>query len=372
LNRDFPPKRKIAVIGATGSIGRQAADVIAANPDRFETVLMTAHSNARELEYAAQLAGAKKTALTCVTPLSELLDIDMDIVLIAASGSEIMKDVYNLAQRGITLALANKESVVAAGKLITRAAKENGGLIIPVDSEHSAVFQCLKGNDRRYVSKLVLTASGGPFRSFSPAELKNVTVKQATEHPNWKMGKKITVDSATMMNKGLELIEARYLFDIPPDKLDVVIHPECIVHSFVAFTDSGVLAQVANADMRVPIAYALGYPDRITSGARELDFSLPFNLTFYPPEKGKYPCFDLAKSALKKDCQADMIVLNAADEAAVFAFMEGRIAFTDINSIVEKILNSEYNLYDEPNTIDDVLDIDRRTRAKAGEILSGL
>jgi 1-deoxy-D-xylulose-5-phosphate reductoisomerase len=362
-------KRKVAVIGATGSVGRQAAEVLAANTDRFETVLMTAHENASELEKIALKAGAKKWGLTSATPLSSLTDTEIDIALIAASGSSIIKDVYNLAKRGVTLALANKESIVAAGKFITAAAKESGGLIIPVDSEHSAVFQCLKGNERKYVSKLILTASGGPFRSFTPSELQKVTVKQATEHPNWKMGKKITVDSATMMNKGLELIEARFLFDIPPDKLDAVIHPESIVHSFVAFTDSSVLAQLANADMRIPIAYALGYPERIPSLAKQFDFSLPFNLTFYPPEKGKYPCFELAKSALAGDRQADMIALNAANEAAVHAFMDGKIAFIDIKGVVEKVLNSEYNLYNEPKTIDDVLEVDRRARARASEII---
>ncbi|MDR2400564.1 MAG: 1-deoxy-D-xylulose-5-phosphate reductoisomerase [Deferribacteraceae bacterium] len=362
-------KRRVAVIGATGSIGRQTADVLAANPDRFETVLVTAHENEKELERAAARVGAKKWALTSKTPLSVLTDTDIDIAVIAASGSGIIREVYELAKRGITIAIANKESIVAAGKFITAASKESGGLIIPVDSEHSAVFQCLKGNEQKYAAKLILTASGGAFRSFTPAELKKVTVKQATEHPNWKMGKKISVDSATMMNKGLELIEARYLFDIPPDKLDAVIHPESMVHSFVVFTDSSVLAQIASADMRIPIAYALGYPERINSCAKGVDFSLPFNLTFYPPEKGKYPCFELAKAVLIGDRQADMIVLNAANEAAVSAFLDNKIGFIDIKGVVEKVLNNEYNLYSEPNDIDGVLEIDRRTRTRAKEIL---
>ncbi|MDR2105753.1 MAG: 1-deoxy-D-xylulose-5-phosphate reductoisomerase [Deferribacteraceae bacterium] len=362
-------KRKAAVIGATGSIGCQTADVLYANSDRFETVLLTAHEHSSELECMAGRLKAKRWGLTSTTPLSALLDIDIDIAVIAASGSSATRDIYELAKRGITLAIANKESIVMAGKFITAAAKQSGGVILPVDSEHSAIFQCLKGNDQKYVSRLVLTASGGAFRSFSPAELKDVTVKQAIEHPNWKMGKKISVDSATMMNKGLELIEASCLFDIPPDKLDVVIHPESLIHSFVAFTDSSVLAQAALADMRIPIAYALGYPDRIDSCAKEVDFTIPFNLTFHPPEKGRYPCFELAKAALIAGRQADIIALNAANDIAVSAFLTNRIGFTMIKPVVEKILMREYNLYSEPNNIDEVLDIDRSVRSHAAEVL---
>jgi 1-deoxy-D-xylulose-5-phosphate reductoisomerase len=299
-------------------------------------------------------------------------DIDIDIAVIATAGIDTLRDVYNLAERGITLAIANKECIVSAGKLIADRAKKAGSTIIPVDSEHSAIFQCLLGHDISDVDSIVLTASGGAFRDLDHTTLDNVTPEQALDHPTWKMGKKITIDSATMMNKGLELIEARMLFDIPPDRINAVVHHESVLHAFVRYKDGSVLAQVAPHDMRVPIAYALGYPNRLDSGAQPFNFAQPFSMNFQPIREGRFPCFDIAKTVLNEDRQWQMAALNAINEVAVSGFLDGKIQFNKIWEVVSeslKLCNIEKlglgkeklaasNIFSEPNNIDDVLNID--------------
>ncbi|MDR2870022.1 MAG: 1-deoxy-D-xylulose-5-phosphate reductoisomerase, partial [Deferribacteraceae bacterium] len=281
-------KLNVAIIGVTGSVGRQTVDVIKRNADRFDIQLITAHSNAVSLEQIGKELGAKRTILT-KNGMGELLravdETELDVALVAAAGTDIIAVAYKLAQKGIKLALANKECIVSAGKFVMAAIKESGGMIIPVDSEHSALFQCMCGHRKEDIAGLVLTASGGAFRDLPKEALETVSIKDALTNPNWSMGQKITVDSATMMNKGLELIEARYLFDIEPNKLSVVIHPQSIVHSMVSYKDGAVLAQLGLPDMRVPIAYALGCgEERIDSGVKQLDFTQNMALTFSPPD----------------------------------------------------------------------------------------
>ncbi|MDR0453211.1 MAG: 1-deoxy-D-xylulose-5-phosphate reductoisomerase [Deferribacteraceae bacterium] len=363
-------KRRVAVIGATGSIGKQAVDVIERNIEMFDTVLLTANINKPAMEDAGRRLSAKKTLLTNnqTGELVKILeDIEIDIAVIGASGASMIMPAYILVSRGVTLALANKECIVSAGRQITSAADANNALIIPVDSEHSAIFQCLKGNRRKDITKLILTASGGTFRDLPVHALANVTPAQALNHPNWKMGHKITVDSATMMNKGLELIEARFLFNMPPDRLEVVMHPQSIIHAMVSYLDGSVMAQMSLPDMKTPISYALGYPERIESGAGQLDFTKIMNLEFYPPDKKRYPCLDIALKVLYNDSSSNMIVMNAANEIAVNAFLREELAFNAIAPLIEKIL--EKADFSEPKGIEDVLEIDRHTRESAQALL---
>ncbi len=359
-------KRRVAVIGATGSIGKQAVDVIERNKELFEVVLLTANTNKPALEDAGRRAGAKKTLLTnnSTTELLNIIgDMEVDIALIGASGTSMIVPSYELAKRGITLALANKECIVSAGRQIASAAKAGNTAIIPVDSEHSAIFQCMAGNRRSDIVRLTLTASGGAFRDLPAGALANVTAMQALNHPNWKMGEKITVDSATMMNKGLELIEARFLFDMPSGRLNVVMHPQSIIHAMVSYRDGSVLAQMGLPDMRTPISYALGFPARIISGVEPLDFTKTMNLEFSPPDTKKYPCLDIALKVLRNDRSSEMIVMNAANEIAVNAFLRGELTFNGIARLVENVLEKEG--YNEPKEIGDVLEIDRSARQSA-------
>lgn len=360
-------KRKIAVIGVTGSIGRQAADILERNKQFYETVLITAHTNQKELEAVKNRLNARHAVMTSpsLEPLMALLrDLDIDTALIGASGTTILPAVFALAEKGVTLALANKECIVASGGLLFAAAKKSGSKIIPVDSEHSAIFQCLQGHRSEDVARLTLTASGGSLRNHTAEQIKTVSVADVLNHPNWNMGKKITVDSATMMNKGLELIEARFLFDMPPEKLAVVIHPQSIVHSIVSYKDGSMLAQMGSPDMRVPIGYALSYPSRLDTGVKPLDFIDPLALTFYKPEPDKYRCLKIAMNVLQTGSQAAMITMNAANETAVEAFLSGSIAFTQIPIIIEEALSSL--TFTEPKSVEDVIrmnDIVKKTTA---------
>ena len=359
-------KRKVAVIGATGSVGRQAIDVIELNKELFDVVLLTANVNKPVLESAARRVSAKRSFLTnnqTEELVKVLNDTEIDIAIVGASGVSMITPAYELAKRGVTLALANKECIVSAGKQIVSAAKSSSASIIPVDSEHSAVFQCLNGNRRSDISRLTLTASGGAFRDYPVHALEKVTPTQALNHPNWKMGHKITVDSATMMNKGLELIEARFLFEIPSGRLDVVMHPQSVIHAMISFRDGSVLAQMSAPDMRAPISYALGYPERILSGVEPLDFTKAMNLEFYPPDLKRYPCLDIALKVLWKDSPSSMIVMNAANEVAVNAFLKEKLSFGGIAPLIVKTL--EKAAYNEPNGIEEVLEIDRSAREYA-------
>lgn len=356
-------KRKVCILGITGSIGRQAVDVIERNKDMYEVEFVSAHRNQEAMDGLARRVGAKKAVLTN-GGMNQLLDLidstELDVALVGASGSDIIKAAVKLAEKDLILALANKECIVAAGKFIQAAVKESGSTLIPVDSEHSALFQCACGHRRDEIRGMVLTASGGAFRDRPAAEIAGATVEEALKHPSWSMGQKITIDSATMMNKGLELIEARFLFDIAPDKLSVVIHPQSIVHSMVTYSDGATVAQLSKPDMRIPISYALSYPCRSESGVEALDFSKAMSLEFYPPDMAKYPCLDIALRVLKSDKSAQMITMNAANEIAVERFLKGGISFGGIAELVDKTL-SECN-FSEPNSLEDVLEIDCEVR----------
>jgi 1-deoxy-D-xylulose-5-phosphate reductoisomerase len=270
-------------------------------------------------------------------------------------------------EAGKTVALANKEALVTAGALMTEAARSSGATLLPIDSEHNAIFQCLAGSRSADVSRLILTASGGPFRAASAEAIGAATPAQAVAHPNWSMGAKISVDSATMMNKGLELIEAHYLFGLPSKRIDILVHPQSVVHSMVEFVDGSVLAQLGSADMRIPIAYALAWPERMATPAQRLDLAAIGRLDFEAPDFGRFPALRLAREALEAGGAAP-IVLNAANEVAVAGFLAGRIAFPEISRLVQEALMAAH--YGAPGSISDVLEIDRVTRDRAKAMMT--
>lgn len=351
--------KRICILGSTGSIGRSALDVIRRHPDRFEIVALVAGRDEKKLEEQAKEFKPKRVVLAqrdgeeAVVEAATLPEVD--IVLSAIVGVAGLKPTYAALRSGKKVALANKESLVAAGAVMTQAMQAGGGSLIPVDSEHSAIHQVL-GEEKKSVSKIILTASGGPFRNFTKEALEKVTVEQALAHPNWTMGNKITIDSATMMNKGLEVIEAHWLFDILPQKIEVKIHPQSIIHSLVEFIDGSVLAQLGNPDMRTPIAYALAYPERISTDVVRLDLVKSSPLTFEEPDLDRFPCLRLAQNALEAGKSAPC-VLNSANEVAVGLFLERRLPFTGIAKIVEKVLmkHQPYPL----TSLEDVLEVDK-------------
>ncbi len=344
--------KRVAVLGSTGSIGRQTLDVIRAIPQRFRVVGLAAGKN---LELLAEQVQEFKPELIGCPPekddsdrLKKLVDIkgdllpldevaahpDVDIAVIATSGKAGLRPTLAALRAGKNIALANKESLVAAGEIITGEARKSGARILPVDSEHSAIWQCLSGENQE-AARIILTASGGPFRRLSPEQLKEVTVAQALQHPSWQMGKKVTVDSATLMNKGLEVIEAHWLFHMPYDRIDVLIHPQSIIHSMVEFIDGSIKAQLSYPDMRLPIQYALSYPERfINPQLPRIDWNRVKNLDFEPPDYAKFPCLRLAIEAGKQGGTYPA-VLCAADEVTVELFIAGRILFKDIASSIE-------------------------------------
>ena len=349
----------LAILGATGSIGSSTLDVVARHPERFRLFALTANGKAEPLlelcrahrpAYAVLSGGQKDARLAarfaeCGTELlfgAQALeqvasDKRCDVVMAAIVGAAGLGSTFAAARAGKRVLLANKEALVMAGPLLTRAARESGATLLPVDSEHNAVFQCL--SDIRAVRRIVLTASGGPFRAAPLDSLGAVTPAQACAHPNWVMGRKISVDSATMMNKGLEVIEARWLFDVPAQAIEVVIHPQSIVHSLVEYVDGSLIAQLSNPDMRVPIAHALGYPERIASGATPLDLTTMKNLSFERPDEKRFPCLRLAYAALGRGGTAPA-VLNAANEVAVEAFLDSRLPFTGIARVIADTLDA--------------------------------
>ena len=375
-------KKKIAILGATGSIGRSTLDLVERAPERFEVVALTARRNVSELANAALRTGARLAVIAdpdCLTELSRLLDgsgckaaAGPDALIAAATGEAdwVMAAIVGCAgllptmaaaEAGKTVALANKEALVTAGGLMTDAAKRSGATLLPVDSEHNAIFQCLAGSRSEEIARLVLTASGGPFRLATEQQLREATPAEAVAHPKWSMGAKISVDSATLMNKGLELIEAHYLFGLPPEKIDIVVHPQSVVHSLVEFIDGSLLAQLGSADMRIPISYALGWPERIPTPAARLDLVELGRLDFEAPDPKRFPALRLARQALESGGGAS-VVLNAANEVAVELFLAARIAFTEIASIVEEALESF--AAPGPATIADVMELDCETRAR--------
>jgi 1-deoxy-D-xylulose-5-phosphate reductoisomerase len=349
----------LALLGATGSIGSSTLDVVARHPGRYRLFALTANGSADALlalcrkhrpAYAVLSGSAPDASLTaafaeCGTELlfgaraleQVAADGRVDLVMAAIVGAAGLASTLAAARAGKRVLLANKEALVMAGPLLMRAAREGGATLLPVDSEHNAVFQCL--SDIRAVRRIVLTASGGPFRSVPLESLEAVTPEQACAHPNWVMGRKISVDSATMMNKGLEVIEARWLFDLPAQAIEVVIHPQSIVHSLVEYVDGSLIAQLSNPDMRVPIAHALGYPERIASGATPLDLTAMKQLSFERPDERRFPCLRLAYAALERGGTASA-VLNAANEVAVEAFLAGRLPFTGIARVIADALDA--------------------------------
>jgi len=326
--------KRIALLGATGSVGRQALEIVDAHPD-IQIVALA--SGSQPLGKLAAQHGVEHVQVG--GDLTEILDrAEPDLVLNAVVGFAGVGATLWALERGVALALANKESLVAAGDLALAAWKRGGGLLLPVDSEHSAIFQCLEGRSAKMVDSLVLTASGGPFRNHSLADLESVTVEDALAHPTWSMGRKITIDSATLANKGLELIEAHYLFELPYERIDVVVHPTSIVHSLVRFRDGAALAHVGYPDMRVPLSYALTYPERRATSVPALDLTTPLSLEFEPPDPERFPLLPLAREAGKRGGTYPC-AFNAANEVAVAAFLDERIGFVEIAPLVEDTLD---------------------------------
>jgi len=377
--------KSVCLLGSTGSIGRQALDIIAAFPDRFRVTALSANSRVELLAEQARrftapaavimreelapalretLAGTGTRVLAGMEGLQEIAaDPEADIVLAGMVGAAGLLPLLAAARAGKTIALANKEPIVAAGELVMREIAEGGATLIPVDSEPSAIFQCLRGQDRGGLARLLLTASGGALRDLTPEQLKRVTPEQALRHPTWEMGPKITVDSATLMNKGLEVIEARWLFSVPLERIDIVIHPQSIVHSLVEFQDGSLLAQLGIPSMRTPIQYALGYPERLPHNWALLDLVKDGTLTFFEPDFSRFPCLMLARAAAEAGGTAPTC-LNAADEVAVAAFLAGRIGFTDIHRLVEQAL-AGHSPIPHP-MLDEILAVDRVVREKVG------
>ena len=372
--------KKVSILGATGSIGQSTLDLIERSPERFEVVALTASVNAAKLADAARRTGAKLAVIADESRLPELeaalrgtdcraaTGADAlieagtgaaDLVMAAIVGCAGLAPTMAAVEAGKTVALANKEALVTAGDLMTDAAAKSGARLLPVDSEHNAIFQSLAGSRIEHVSRIILTASGGPFRTASAEDMRVATPAQAIAHPNWTMGAKISVDSATLMNKGLELIEAHYLFGLPPERIDIIVHPQSVIHSLVEYVDGSVLAQLGSPDMRIPIAYALAWPDRMPTPAQRLNLVDIARLDFGEPDLERFPALRLAREALEAGGSAPA-VLNAANEVAVATFLGGRIQFPDISRLVESAL--ERNERPGPQSIEDVFEIDREVR----------
>ena len=385
--RYTPPRmaRRVLLLGSTGSIGRQSLEVLARLDGSHRVVGLSAARSAALLSRQAREFGVGQVCLTDVQHHGELdlpegcrvhsgaaglLSLveatEPDLVICAISGAAGLPSTLAAARGGATLALANKESMVLAGHLVKAAVSASGGRIVPVDSEHSAIAQCLEGQRRAAVRRLVLTASGGPFRGRRRDELADVTPEQALRHPCWDMGPRITVDSATLMNKALEIIEACQLFDVSPDQVEVVVHPQSVIHSMVEFVDGAVLAQLSPPDMRLPIRYALGYPERLPDGGRPVDFAALPALGFEAPDREAFPCLALGERAARAGGLAGTI-LNAADEVAVEAFLAGRLPFLSIADVVADALD-RFDARHRPE-LDEILETDRRVRAHAASRL---
>lgn len=325
--------KKIIILGATGSIGMNAIDVVRSHPDDFKIVALAALRSKEECEAFGREFGAKSYCGEDAA-VRAVEENDADICLVSTVGVSGLKPTLAAIAKGMDVALATKEVMVMAGEFVTAEARRKGVRFLPVDSEHNAIFQCLQGGGP--VERLILTASGGPFLD-GPADLSTVTAEQALNHPRWKMGPKVTVDSSTMMNKGFEILEARWLFDVPVKDIEVVVHPESVVHSLVTFKDGATLAQLSPPDMRVAIQYALSWPDRLPSAREQLDLAALGALTFRRPDPVRFPCLRLVKEACERGGCAPA-VLAAADEWAVQAFLDGKIAYTDIARVVEDCL----------------------------------
>ncbi|HZD42190.1 MAG TPA: 1-deoxy-D-xylulose-5-phosphate reductoisomerase [Terriglobales bacterium] len=380
--------RSIALLGSTGSIGVSTLALVRRFPDRFRIHGLVAGENLKRLALQIKEFAPKLVAIKNEQDVPQLRKLvgrqrveiswgsrgaaavatasEIDVVLAAIVGGAGLMPTLEAVRAGKEIALANKEALVMAGEIFVKAAKEKSVRLLPVDSEHSAIFQCLQGNRREEVDKLILTASGGPFLRTPLKQLHKVTVEQALKHPNWKMGRKITIDSATMMNKGLEVVEARWEFDMEPNRIDVVIHPQSIVHSMVRYQDGSIIAQLGVADMRIPIAYALAYPHRLNGDWKSLELTRHGELNFLPVEKKRYPALGLAYQALREGGTMPA-VLNAANEIAVGAFLDGRIEFREIHHVIEKTMASHESKH--PRNVEEILEIDHWARERAVSLL---
>jgi 1-deoxy-D-xylulose-5-phosphate reductoisomerase len=385
--------KRIAILGSTGSIGQSALSVVDTHADRLQVVGLAAGENVDRL--AEQLAKYRpRIAAVSTEPAAERLRArpglasevaiadsgrqglvavathpDVDIVLCASAGTDGLEAVLAAIEHGKTIALANKEVLVMAGGVVTEAARRRGVPILPVDSEHNAVHQCLHGRDRAELKRIVLTASGGPFRGRAASQLEEVTAADALRHPTWQMGRKITIDSATLMNKGLEVIEARWLFDLEADRIDVVVHPQSVVHSMVELRDGSVIAQLGVTDMRLPIQYAFSYPERWGATVPPLDFANARRLDFERPDEAAFPCLGLAYRALRGPASLP-VVLNGANEVAVARFLDGALSFPGIARVIERTLDAHVS--EEVGTLAQVRAVDAWARDYAREIARGL
>jgi len=385
--RDVNNPRSITILGSTGSVGCNTVDLVKRSEGSFRAVALTANTAVEKLaqqaiDLAAELAvvadqsryedlkralsGSGVEAAAGMSGLLEAAGRPAEFVMAAIVGAAGLPPTLAAIERGATVGLANKETLVCAGKLMIDACARNGARLIPVDSEHNAIFQVLEEGHRASIRRIILTASGGPFRSMPLSEMSHITPAQAVAHPNWDMGAKISVDSATMMNKGLELIEARYLFDLPEDRIDILVHPQSVIHSLVAYDDGSVLAQLGQPDMRTPISYAMAWPGRMSTPVAELDLARIASLTFEAPDHERFPAMGLARTSLGDGASAP-IVLNAANEVAVEAFLGGRIGFLDVIDLVARALDKV-----SPRDVGDleaVVEFDRTARRQAIDLL---
>jgi 1-deoxy-D-xylulose-5-phosphate reductoisomerase len=380
--------KRILLFGSTGSIGNNVLDIVAKNADKFAVELLSCHSNVKLLIEQAKTfkvaavhlsnqmdAEAVRQALPASTRIfvgngtfaESIRDLNADLVVNAIVGAAGLEVSYHALAAGKTLALANKESLVAGGELLKKVCRQTGAKIIPIDSEHSAIFQCLQAGRRSEVEKIILTASGGPFRNRPKGTFTSITVEEALKHPNWSMGAKITIDSATMMNKCLEVIEAHFLFDVTPEQIDVVIHPESVIHSMVQFCDGSVIAQLSPPDMRLPIAYALQYPERLTTDLPRADFGQLRSLHFEPVDHERFPAISLAYKVLRARGVA-ALTLNAANEVAVAAFLAGKIKLPDIYAVVDKMVDSSRVASDL--SLQELLEEDRQVRMRTEKLIT--
>ena len=375
--------RSLTILGATGSVGSQALDLVARNPGRWQVEALTANGDVAGLAAAARACGARFAAIGDATKGAALADAlagsgiatgagpeaiveaaarEAEIVVTAIVGAAGLQPTMAAVRRGAQLGIANKETLVCAGPVVTAAARAHGATLLPVDSEHNAIFQVFPHDDPAQVERIILTASGGPFRTRTREQMRGASVADACKHPTWSMGAKISIDSATLMNKGLELIEAAQLFPVPVEKLDVIVHPQSVVHSMVEYVDGSVLAQLGSPDMRIPIAYAMGWPERIATPAARLDLAQVATLSFEAPDLERFPCLALAWAAMREGGSAPCI-LNAANEIAVAAFIAGQAGFLDIDAIVAETLERVPHM--AMTSLEDVVAVDAEARSVA-------
>ncbi len=379
--------KKLSILGSTGSIGVQTLDIVGRFGDRFEIVALGAGRNIdllkkQTIRFRPQVVSVltEESAHVLSRELPDPPEIvhgieglirvatleEANLVVSALVGAVGLVPTLSAIKAGKNIALANKESLVMGGKIVIEEAGKRGVAILPVDSEHSAIFQSMEGHQKKDVHRIILTASGGPFLHYSLDRLRNVTAAEALKHPRWEMGRKVTIDSATLMNKGLEIIEAHWLFNIPIERIDVQIHPQSVIHSMVEYVDGSIVAQMGIADMRIPISYALSYPDRLNLKLPSLDLFQVGELTFFPPDRSRFPSLELATRAITVG-ETMPAVLNAANELAVYAYLRGELKFTEIPEVVEAV--TKVHPVQEVQTIDDVLKADQSAREKTREIL---